>query len=238
MEDYSIKCSLEKHKEVDANKICSECKINMCNKCENLHSQLFENHHIYNINKNGETFTGYCKEKGHIEIKYFCKDHNQLCCVACITKLSTKGDGQHKNCNICEVENIKLLEELEKKFNEEVNELKNIFQKIEKSKEDLMIKIQNTFTKIRNAINERENKLLLELDDLFKTKYFNENLIKKGEKLPKQIKTSLERGKLIDKEWDNNNLNSYINDCINIENNIKNINIINESIKKCNKNKK
>ena len=29
---------------------------------------------------------------------------------------------------------------------------------------------------------------------------------------------------IINKEWDNNNLNSYINDCINIENNIKIIN--------------
>ena len=47
----------------------------------------------------------------------------------------------------------------------------------------------------------------------------------------------MEKGKLIDKEWDNNNLNSCINDCINIENNIKNINIIQESIKKCNANK-
>ena len=44
----------------------------------------------------------------------------------------------------------------------------------------------------------------------------------------------LDKGKIIDKEWDNNNLNFYINDCINIENNIKLINIISESIKKCN----
>ena len=52
----------------------------------------------------------------------------------------------------------------------------------------------------------------------------NEDIINKGEKLPKKIKLSLEKGKLINKEWDNNNLNSYINDCINIENNIKIIN--------------
>ena len=47
------------------------------------------------------------------------------------------------------------------------------------------------------------------------------------EKFPKKIKLSLEKGKLIDKEWDNNNLYSYINDCINIENNIKIISTIN-----------
>ena len=40
----------------------------------------------------------------------------------------------------------------------------------------------------------------------------------------------------MNKEWDNNNINSYINDCINLENNIKNINIINDSINKYKKN--
>ena len=60
------------------------------------------------------------------------------------------------------------------------------------------------------------------------------------EKFPKKIKLSLEKGKLIDKEWDNNNLYSYINDCINIENNIKIISKINlsnnYSFKECPKN--
>ena len=56
--------------------------------------------------------------------------------------------------------------------------------------------------------------------------------------LPKRIKLSLEKGKSINKEWDNNNINSYINDCINIENNIKFINNINENINKCKNNEK
>ena len=56
--------------------------------------------------------------------------------------------------------------------------------------------------------------------------------------MPKQIKLSLEKGKLIDKEWDNNNLFSYINDAIKIENHINNINKINENINKCNQNNK
>ena len=48
----------------------------------------------------------------------------------------------------------------------------------------------------------------------------------------------MDKGKQIDKEWNNDNLASYINDCINIENNIKDINIINESINKYNINNK
>ena len=133
-------------------------------------------------------------------------------------------------------ENIKKLEELEITFNEKINELKKIFQKIEKDKENLKLEIQNIFTKLRNAINNREDELLIEIDNIFNNNYFNEDIIKKGEKLPKEIKISIEKGKLIDKEWDNNNLSSYINDCIKIEKNIKNINIINENINKFNMN--
>ena len=48
---------------------------------------------------------------------------------------------------------------------------------------------------------------------------------------------SLEKTKIIDKDWNNiNQLNSLINDCINIENNINEINKINEIIKKNNSN--
>ena len=90
----------------------------------------------------------------------------------------------------------------------------------------MKLKVQKAFTKIRTALNEREDKLLAEIDDLFSKRYFNEDIINKGEKLPKKIKVALDKGKKIDKEWDNENLISYINDCINIENNIKSINII------------
>ena len=246
-----IKCSSADHKEINAIKYCSTCQIFMCNKCENYHSSLFKNHNLNNLNKDEEIFTGYCKEKDHtMKLEFFCKNHNLLCCAACLCKLDKKGLGQHKDCDVCFIEeikeekknklkeNIKYLVDLKDKFNDSMESLKKLFQNIEKDKEDLKLEIQNIFTKVRNTLNNRENELLLEVDKLFNNKYFNEDIIKKGEKLPKQIKLSLEKGKLIDKDWDNNNLYSYINDCINIENNIKNINIINENINKCNLNNK
>ena len=184
------KCSFEEHKEIEAITTCPECKIYMCNKCENHHLSLFKNHHSYKLNKEEEIFTGFCKEKNHPnKLEYFCKDHNQLCCAACLCKLKSKGDGKHKDCDVCEIEsikdekknklkeNIKNLEDLESKFNENMKELKNIFQKIEKDKEDLKIKVQNVFTKIRTILNDREDKLLEEIDNLFNTKYFNEDII-------------------------------------------------------------
>ena len=84
------------------------------------------------------------------------------------------------------------------------------------------------FTKIRTVLNEREEELLLEVDNKYKDIFVNEDIIKESEKLPNKIKLSLEKGKLIDNEWnDNNKLSSIINNCINIEDIIKNINIIN-----------
>ena len=70
---------------------------------------------------------------------------------------------------------------------------------------------------------------------MYKEIYIDEKIIKEGEKLPNNIKISLEKGKKINDEWnDNNNLSSLINDCINIENNIKKIREIEENVKKCN----
>jgi hypothetical protein len=45
----------------------------------------------------------------------------------------------------------------------------------------------------------------------------------------------LEKSNVKDSDWDDKKkLNVLINNCINIENNIKDINIINEKIQKCN----
>ena len=221
------KCFSEEHKEIDAVSFCPECRIYMCNKCAKYHLPFFKNHHPFNLNKENEIFTGFRKEKNHpIKLEYFCKNHNQLCCAACLCKLNQIGDGQHKDCEVCLIqdikeekknklnENIKHLEDLEKTFNEDMKGLKEVVQKIENEKEDLKLKIQNIFTKIRTILNEREDELLLEADNIYKTKYFNEDIIKNVEKFPKKIQLSLEKGKLINKEWDKYNLYSNINDCI------------------------
>ena len=108
-----------------------------------------------------------------------------------------------------------------------------MFEKINESKEELKMKIQKIFTNIRTILNEREDEILLEVDKKYNETFCNEELIKESEKLPNKVKLSLKKGKLINNEWnDNNKLNSIINDCINIENNIKNINLINSNIYK------
>ena len=249
--DIEIKCSSEEHKEIKAISYCLECRNYMCNKCEKTHSSFLKKHHPYNINKEEDIFTWFCKENNHqLKLEYFCKNHNQLCCSICLCKLNKKGEGQHKDCDVCYIEeikdekknklkeNIKCLENLEKQLIESMESMKKIFGDIEKNKENLKLEVSNIFTKIRNIINEREDELLSEIDNQYNTKFINEDIIKKREKLPKQIKLSIEKGKSIDKEWDEKNLYLYINNCINIENNIKMVNIINDKFNKSNLNNK
>ena len=252
MEKKVEKCSFIDHNQVDACSFCQECKVYMCNKCSNYHNGLFKNHHQYILKQDfNDIFIGLCKEENHyLKLEYYCKNHDILCCDSCIIKLKAKGKGQHKDCDICFVEdikeekknklekNIKSLEDLYNNLDNSIKELKAVFEKINESKEQLKLNIQKVFTKIRNAINEREDELLKEVDNQYNNIFCNEDIIREGEKLPDKIKMSIEKGKAINNEWnDNKKLVQLIYDCINIEDNIKKINLINENIKKCNLNK-
>ena len=242
------KCSFKEHEKINANFYCGECKVYMCNKCENFHSKLLQKHEIFNIEKDIEQiFTGICKEENHQnKLEFFCKTHNQLCCAACISKIKKEKYGIHKDCDICIIEdikdekqnkikeNIKYLKDLSSSLQNSIKTLNEIFEKIKNNKEEIKIRIQKIFTKIRNELNNREDELLLEVDNQFENIYFNNNILKESEKLPIKIKLSLEKGKIIDELDNKNNLSLFINNCINIENNIKEINIINGNIKKYN----
>ena len=248
------KCSCKKHSEINAISHCLECDINMCNKCSTLHEEILESHHKYNINENindTEIFTGYCKEEKHKnELEFYCKSHNQLCCAACISKIKTKYNGQHTDCDVCLIneiqnlkkdkltQNLKTLEEHSNTIEKSINELKDIFENINKNKEELKIMISKIFTQIRNTINQREDEILIEVDQKFDNLFFKEDIIHLGENLPNKIKIALEKGKIIEKEWNGKNykLNSIINDCIDIEKKIEKINDINKIIEKCNLN--
>ena len=150
--EKSQKCSIKVHKEINAILYCERCQIFMCNKCLNYHKELFDNHKLINLDNNNEIFIDLCKKVGH-EKKYefFCKNHNELCCGLCISKLEDKGYGQHKDCDICSIENIK--EEKKNKLNENIknlqdltnnlikniDELKLMFEKINKNKEEFKL---------------------------------------------------------------------------------------------------
>ena len=240
------KCSLEDHKEIDAIYFCQECKISMCKKCEKDHTRLLKNHHMFSLDQDiNEVFTGLCTKPNHsLKLEYFCKSHNQLCCAACIAKVKNKWNGQHKDCEIYYIlkiknkvkqnmdKNMKKLEELYKNVEPNIKDLKDISEKINESKEQLKGKIQKIFTKLRNELNNREDKLYEEIDKKYNELFFCEDLIKESEKLPNLLKTTLEKGKINKNNWDNEDiLPKLFNDNIKFENVMKNIDDIYDKIK-------
>ena len=186
-----------------------------------------------------------------IELTYFCMTHNKLCCAKYITKIKNEEDGQHTDCNVCSIKDIenekrnklksiiKDLEDLSINLEESIIELKKILEENNKKREELKVNIQKIFTKLRNALNGREDQLLLEVYKQFNDNFYFEDITKNIHKLPNQVKLSLEKGKLIDEQWKNENnkinLNLLINDCLNIEKSINEIKDINEKKEKLNK---
>lgn len=240
------KCFSKDHEETPSF-YCMECEIYMCKNCKDLHSKLFKYHKEYSLDKDiNLIFNGYCKEKNHLDkLEYYCKTHNKLCCSACIAKIKRNDKGQHTDCEVYVIEdikdskkgilqnNIKYLEDLSKNIQTSIKELKVLFGKINESKEALKVKVQETFTKIRTQINEREDELLLEVDQLYEETYVSDNVIRDLDNLPNRIKSSLDKGQIISKDWEKENkLNSLIHGCINIEDNLDYINKVYQIMKK------
>ena len=203
MENNSIKCSSANHKENDAILFCQECKAYLCKKCELYHKEMFQNHsqiNLKSIKGENELFTGLCNEKNHfIELKFFWKTHNKLCCSQCITKIKGEEYGQHTDCNICPLKdikeekinkletNIKILEELSKNINDSIKQIKIVIEKIEDDKEKLKKEIQSMFTKLRNLLNNKEDEILLQIDNKYEELFFDKNYFHETEKLPEKI---------------------------------------------------
>ena len=195
MKTSKKKCSHLEHKEIDAILFCEECKLYLCNKCESYHSKLHLNHHTYKSEKDlNEIFSGFCKEnKHHEELKFFCKNHNQLCCAIYIARIKTEDIGAHNECDVCLLddikdkkknkieENIRYLKDLSNTLQTSLKQLKLVFKKMNESKQEIKTKIKKVFTKLRNELNDREEKLYLETDEICKNIYCTEEIVKEGE---------------------------------------------------------
>ena len=253
MEDKKHKCSSVEHSKIDAVIFCPTCNIFLCNKCQNnFHSKIFANHPIKNLtDEKKDNFIDLCNEHNHLsKFEYFCKTHNKLCCVKCIAKIKDENNGQHKDCDIISLKEIKTekekkfkenyvkLEEISKNLENTINQFKVLIEQINKDKEDLILGIQKVFTKIRTALNEREDELISKVKGIYKESFFDEEIVKESEKLPLKVKKSLESINEI-KEIKNKKkeLSSEINYYIEFENNINKIEEMNKTINKCNSNK-
>ena len=241
MEAINIKCTLENHSDKEAISYCNCCSLYMCKKCETHHSELFKNHNPISLKKNSSVqFYQICKEKhqSNQQLLYYCNTHKILCCPLCISKVKTKNDGKHADCEIYLLDEFKA--QKEKEFIDKINileknivifsnilkEMENIYEKINEKKENIKINVMNIFTEIRNALNNREDELLKEIDKRFDDIYFNDNIIKENKKIENDIKIFLKQNKNIKSKF--MDINSFLNDmnilninCENIENKIK-----------------
>ena len=211
MESNNKKCSSEQHSDKEAVIYCKNCSIYMCKRCESHHSELFKYHNIVSLDKmNSELFDNNCKEKNHsCPIKYFCKTHKTLCCALCISKIKTEYDGKHADCDIDLIDKIK--EKIQNEFKDKINnleknnktlsdiliEMENIIDKFKEQKEKIKLKIMKIFTEFRNALNNREDELLEEIDKRINEIYFTENLIKENREIEKQTKVYLNKNKIL-----------------------------------------
>jgi len=156
--------------------------------------------------------------------------------------------GHHKDCDVCKIdnienekkkileENIKYLQNLSNELISSINELKRKYEIISQNREDIKLEIQKKLTSIRNELNEREDELLLEVDNTFNKIYFKEEFIKENNKLPDKVKKLLDKSEEIKNNWKNNSINSMINDCIIVENEIKIIKELYDKINTINNN--
>ena len=233
------KCSSKAHNGKQAISFCHDCRIYLCNKCQKTHTELYDHLLISQDKDLKEIFTGYCEEENHpCELNFYCKTHNKLICAACISKIKIEGFGQHTDCDISTLEdikdakkellqeNIKFLEELSNTLRKSLNNEQKFFEKMKDNKEELKIKIQKIFTKLRNCLNEREEIILKEVDKKYDNLYFEDGLKKEN-----QINICLEKCKIINNNYGINKLNKFINDCISIENNLKKFQNIKEKVK-------
>ena len=235
--DDDKKCSFIDHNDKDAINYCFKCKVSLCGKCVEFHKKLFANHRLVPLNeKSKETFIGLCKEKNHnIKLEYYCKTHNKLCCGLCICKIKGNGKGQHNECDICLIkdikeekinilkDNIKLLKQLSDEIEQSIKKKE---EEIKNKKDKLNSEINQIFDKITTELNTKENILSSEVDTFFDENYC---IDKKND----EIQSLLEKVESMDDDWeDDDKLKEYIYNCINIENNLKDINRIKEKMNK------
>ena len=251
MSENKKMCSFKDHKEIESVCYCQECKIYMCNNCTEYHKGLFEGHNLINNNEKKEIVDEYCQHENHFQkLGYFCRNHNELCCAACIAKIKNNGDGEHSDCDICILkeiktekksileENMKYIAEITSNIDKSLEEIKELIEFVTNKKDVLRQKIEEEFNELRNEINKREETLISELENIYNNLFFEENFIKNYEEVYNKIRAADEKGRRINEYWnDDNKIIIVISNCIEIEKNIKEYNKMKDYWNKCDYNR-
>ena len=114
-------------------------------------------------------------------MEFYWKIHNILYCATCKSKIRK----------------------------DRIDTFKTLYERIGNNKEELKIKIQDIFTRLRNDLNNRDEEILQEVETYFNDIYCNESLLKEIMDLPNKIQLSFEKRKKIEIS-DNNKLASIV----------------------------
>ncbi|XP_063416026.1 E3 ubiquitin-protein ligase TRIM45-like [Mytilus trossulus] len=99
----------EQHQQKSTAKFwCKGCEKTLCEKCNTMHEWLLSSHPVIALEELGPDILGIdlhavsenCNEHPSNSIEAFCLNHEQLCCIQCVTK-------NHRNC-----ESVKSIEEI------------------------------------------------------------------------------------------------------------------------------
>ncbi|CAC5423320.1 unnamed protein product [Mytilus coruscus] len=152
---------------------CRDCTEALCEECLQLHGlmKLFADHKIVQIEKM-DTSTSVddpdlsmisesCPVHTSKVLEAFCFDHQQLCCLLCITL-------HHRKC-----EHVQAIEEMQNLKNDkisallsEVNDIKVKVEKVMKEKNGEKEKLDTSFTEIEAEANQFISSLKNKLDSL------------------------------------------------------------------------
>ena len=160
MEEISInKCYYNEHSEQTATNFCFKCNKFLCETCSTSHCDTNPKHNLFSVDKDlNLNFTGYCTEGNHPnKLDYYCFTHNNLCCAACLCKIKDRGDGQHTECKVCHIDqikgekkrklndNLKLLKKFSLNMKKILKDIRTFYEHINPIKEDIIMNIKNIF---------------------------------------------------------------------------------------------
>jgi len=225
---------------------CIDCESTFCESHRFRHSEVKRNHQLISLedehsNENSVNFIPKCTISGHqtMGLDYYCENCEKLVCSSCgLTNHSQLG---HNVLTVLQSvnKNRKPIEELSKSiepkvlnFEDSLTQINQILEEIEINHKKTENEIKNESEMMRNAINEREKRLLCQLNEITKGKQNNlQNQLKNIENQSKSIKftfdftrRTLDMLSETEEENDNNNNNNSNNSNTNYQNQNQNQN--------------
>ena len=167
-------CSNPAHSTASAVLYCVACSKFFCRECAGHHSVVFPEHasstHT-DLQTLHSLFTGKCHAHPDGMLDYLCTQHNVLCCSKCkLTK-----DDVHAHCNVIPIDArmcdelpgvVAALSELVRRVKgPKLEALEEKQAALDAHVEATKMAVTTAFKKIRNALNEREKRLMEELEE-------------------------------------------------------------------------